>query len=82
MNKMATAFKCSVADLENELIPLILNGEIQARIDSQNKVSLLLRNEPFCYTPRAFVVSRVESRGLAPKFLRDNSRNKGEIILK
>lgn len=40
MRKMAAAFNCTVADLENELMPLILDGQIQARIDSQNKVRL------------------------------------------
>lgn len=39
MRKMAEAFNCTVAELENELMTLILNGEIQARIDSGTKVS-------------------------------------------
>ena len=39
MRKMANAFNCTVNQLENELMPLILEGQIQARIDSQNKVS-------------------------------------------
>ena len=39
MRKMANAFNCTVAELENELMPLILDGQIQARIDSQNKAS-------------------------------------------
>ncbi|XP_076809107.1 COP9 signalosome complex subunit 1-like isoform X2 [Clavelina lepadiformis] len=38
MVKMADAFNCSVASLEDELMPLILDGQIQARIDSQNKI--------------------------------------------
>nr|XP_026689416.1 COP9 signalosome complex subunit 1 [Ciona intestinalis] len=38
MQKMATAFNCSVNELEDELMPLILDGQIQARIDSQNKI--------------------------------------------
>ncbi|XP_067936793.1 COP9 signalosome complex subunit 1-like [Watersipora subatra] len=38
MAKMATAFNTTVADLENELMLLILEGEINARIDSHNKV--------------------------------------------
>lgn len=38
MRKMAEAFNCSVAELENELMQLILNGEIQARIDSETKI--------------------------------------------
>ena len=42
MRKMAEQFKCkSVNSLEDELIPLILSGEINARIDSHNLVSLL-----------------------------------------
>ena len=39
MNKMALAFNTSVNALEDELINLILDGQIQARIDSQNKVN-------------------------------------------
>ncbi len=39
MNKMAIAFNTSVNALEDELIYLILDGQIQARIDSQNKAS-------------------------------------------
>lgn len=38
MHKMAAAFKCNVNELEDELMPLILEGQIPARIDSQNKV--------------------------------------------
>lgn len=42
MRKMANSFNCSLPDLENEVIQLILNGQIQARIDSENKVIFLL----------------------------------------
>ena len=35
---MAAAFNTSVPELENELMALILDGQIQARIDSHNKV--------------------------------------------
>ncbi len=38
MNRMATAFNTTTSALEEELISLILEGHIQARIDSQNKV--------------------------------------------
>lgn len=38
MNKMAAAFNTTVSDLENELMQLILDGQINARIDSHNKV--------------------------------------------
>lgn len=38
MNKMAVAFNRSVPALENELMQLILEGQIQARIDSHNKI--------------------------------------------
>ena len=40
LNKMATSFNTTVSDLENELMKLILEGSIQARIDSHNKVLL------------------------------------------
>lgn len=35
---MASCFNTSIADLEDELMILILDGQIQARIDSHNKV--------------------------------------------
>lgn len=38
MNKMASAFKSSVADLEADLVKLIMDGHVNARIDSHNKV--------------------------------------------
>ncbi|KAH8406090.1 hypothetical protein KR215_005051 [Drosophila sulfurigaster] len=38
MHKMAIAFNSTVGDLENEVMQLILDGQIQARIDSHNKI--------------------------------------------
>lgn len=38
MWKMAAAFNTTIAALEDELMQLILEGQIQARIDSHNKV--------------------------------------------
>jgi len=38
LNKMSIAFNTSTTALEDELIHLILEGQIQARIDSQNKI--------------------------------------------
>lgn len=38
---MAEAFNTNVGDLENELMQLILDGQINARIDSHNKVCIL-----------------------------------------
>ncbi|XP_030840647.1 COP9 signalosome complex subunit 1 isoform X2 [Strongylocentrotus purpuratus] len=38
MQKMASAFNTSEADLEDELMTLILDGQINARIDSHNKI--------------------------------------------
>ena len=40
MNKMATAFNTTVSGLEDELMLLILDGQINARIDSHNKVGV------------------------------------------
>lgn len=40
MNKMAQAFNTTVAALEDELTQLILEGLINARIDSHSKVTL------------------------------------------
>jgi COP9 signalosome complex subunit 1 len=38
MNKMASAFNTNVNSLEDEIMQLILEGQIQARIDSHNKI--------------------------------------------
>jgi COP9 signalosome complex subunit 1 len=38
LNKMAESFNTTVPALENELMQLILEGQIQARIDSHNKI--------------------------------------------
>lgn len=38
MRKMSEAFNCTVSELENEIMQLILDGQIQARIDSHNKI--------------------------------------------
>ncbi|RXG55120.1 COP9 signalosome complex subunit 1 [Armadillidium vulgare] len=38
MDKMADAFNTTIAGLEDEVMTLILNGQIQARIDSHNKI--------------------------------------------
>ena len=40
LRKMAESFNSTLPDLENELMKLILDGCIQARIDSHNKVLL------------------------------------------
>ena len=39
---MASSFNTTVNQLEDELMALILDGQIQARIDSHNKVSCLI----------------------------------------
>lgn len=36
---MASCFNTTLVDLEDELMTLILDGQIQARIDSHNKVN-------------------------------------------
>ena len=41
MWKMATALNTTLPALEDELMQLILDGQIQARIDSHNKVRFL-----------------------------------------
>ena len=42
LRKMSVSFNTTVNALEEELINLILDGQIQARIDSQNKVSKII----------------------------------------
>lgn len=41
---MALCFNTPLPDLENELMQLILDGHIKARIDSINKVSFQVLN--------------------------------------
>lgn len=50
MTKMAQAFNTTVAALEDELTQLILEGLINARIDSHSKVTLveIMRLSPDC----------------------------------
>lgn len=38
MRKMAEAFNTTVPALEDEIMQLILDGQVNARIDSHNKV--------------------------------------------
>ncbi|KAJ4462782.1 putative COP9 signalosome complex subunit 1 [Paratrimastix pyriformis] len=38
LTRMAPAFNTTVGDLESELAALIMDGKIQARIDSHNKI--------------------------------------------
>jgi COP9 signalosome complex subunit 1 len=38
MRKMASAFNTTINALEDEIMQLILDGQINARIDSHNKV--------------------------------------------
>lgn len=45
MSKMATAFNTTVTHLEEELMQLILDSKISARIDSHNKVWLCRATE-------------------------------------
>ena len=44
MHKMAAAFNTTLAALEDEIMQLILDGKINARIDSHNKVV-----SPICF---------------------------------
>lgn len=72
MRKMATAFNTTVAALEDELTQLILEGLINARIDSHSKVSERIsatagrasscaevRNSPFLECSVAAFIGRV-----------------------
>lgn len=42
LSKMAVAFNTTVVQLEDELMQLILDSKISARIDSHNKVRMML----------------------------------------
>lgn len=46
MLKMATAFNTTVSDLEKEIITLIFDGHIKARIDSHNKILYSMNADP------------------------------------
>merc|ERR1711972_29488 len=63
LSKMALSFNTTIPNLENELMKLILDGSIQARIDSHNRVLLAQdvdqRSQTFA---RAVEMSRLYSR--------------------
>ena len=61
MRKMAEAFNTTVTALEEELMQLILDGKISARIDSHNKARVLTA---FIYRSIVHVVTP-----LHPKYL-------------
>ena len=42
LDNMAALFKTNVVGLESELAALVMEGQIQARIDSEKKVSILI----------------------------------------
>lgn len=63
MNKMAQAFNTTVAALEDELTQLILEGLINARIDSHSKVM----HTPF--TKSAFQFLRTSHMLMCPQIL-------------
>ncbi|XP_050423955.1 COP9 signalosome complex subunit 1b [Adelges cooleyi] len=46
LKKMAMCFNTSLPDLENELMELILDGHIKARIDSINKILYAVHSNP------------------------------------
>jgi len=50
MSKMAQAFNTTVRNLEDELMTLILDGQIAARIDSHNKILLAKDADQRCST--------------------------------
>ena len=50
LNKMASSFNKTVPALENELTTLILDGQIQARIDSHNKILYAKNHDQRCVT--------------------------------
>lgn len=51
MRRMAVAFNRSVPALEDELMQLILDGQIQARIDSHNKVQTNIKTNNLLVAP-------------------------------
>ena len=71
---MASSFNTSVAALEDELMTLILDGKIQARIDSHNKViyrvyqQVFLRRIWFFFGPKNLLNRRkIDLRALLSK---------------
>ncbi|CAL0315118.1 unnamed protein product [Lupinus luteus] len=73
LNKMADAFKTTVAGLEKELEALITDNQIQARIDSHNKILYARhadqRNATF---QRVLETGRVFDRDVRDMLLRSN----------
>ncbi|XP_065343145.1 COP9 signalosome complex subunit 1 isoform X2 [Cloeon dipterum] len=63
MRKMAESFNTSVPALEDELMQLILDGQIQARIDSHNKVLVAKDVDQRCTTfERSLTIGREYQR--------------------
>lgn len=71
MVKMSAAFNRSVPELENELMQLILDGQIQARIDSHNKILYAKdTDQRSCTFERAISVAEKYRRRTKMLFLR------------
>lgn len=56
LEKMAIAFNTTISALEDELMALILEGQIQARIDSHNKVRYYRATLQYLKTDHVFLI--------------------------
>ncbi|XP_034661212.1 COP9 signalosome complex subunit 1b-like [Drosophila subobscura] len=78
MHKMAVDFKTSVGDLENEVMQLILDDQIQARIDSHNKILYAKESDQRNITmERALALGKSYQRNTRMLILRAAMRKSG-----
>jgi COP9 signalosome complex subunit 1 len=53
LDRMASAFGWSIDEVEHEVVALIQSGQIQGRVDSQNKVMIYGTMPPCMMSPPA-----------------------------
>ncbi|RWS23028.1 COP9 signalosome complex subunit 1-like protein [Leptotrombidium deliense] len=83
MNKMAAAFNTNVNALEDELMQLILDGLIQARIDSHNKILYAKDVDQRVVTfERGFEMGKEWQKKTKALILRSAMLRNGNIIVK
>lgn len=81
MHKMAQAFNTTVEDLEKEVITLIYDGHIKARIDSHNKILYAKNVDPRTLTfERAIKMGKVWQRQMQALISRTAILNAGLAV--
>lgn len=81
MHTMAEAFNTTVAELEKEIISLIYDGYIKARIDSQNKILYSKKSDPRTLTfERAINTGKLWLRRTRALISRSVVQNAGILV--